>query len=192
MVKLLNWKLVENFAMGICIGHKKLADGTYVHTSPIVRIEACEEGLDIYTLSGTHYRCKTEEVDLDFLEQIKEKLLARNIVIEFLDNAKELAEQAKKELAEDVQKRIGENDLYIELIGIFVKNAFFKKNGELIPIECCTHIGMFQDSYLMIVPGIVDVRYFDKAFGIDFYHVSDGVNEIYIKYIGELPFEVSS
>lgn len=39
--------------------------------------------------------------------------------------------------------------------------------------------------------GVVDVRYFDKPSGVDFYHVSDGIDNIYFKHIGDSPLTIS-
>ena len=61
----------------------------------------------------------------------------------------------------------------------------------LIPLEPFCHVGTFQDSYLIRKAGIVDVRYFDKVAGVDFYHVSDGINNIYFRHVGDSQFCVT-
>ena len=191
MVLLLNWNVDEVMMYGNCIGHEKLADGMHIHTSPYVKIEVCEEGLSVVTFSGTHYLCRVKDINLNALEQTKEALAASGVDISFLDNVSEVVEKAKKEKAEEVSKLIGDNDLYLEFAGIAVVNAFFKSEGVLIPLEPFCHVGTFQDSYLIRKAGIVDVRYFDKVAGVDFYHVSDGINNIYFRHVGDSQFCVT-
>lgn len=191
MVNLSNWRYDGVMMWGMCQGHDRLADGTYIHTSQVVKFELCDEGLNAYTYSGTHYRCKTEEIMLDALENTKECLEREKVDTSFLNNAVELVKEAEKVKVAEVEKLLEENDLYIEFLGINVKYAYFKKDGVLIPLRCVCHSGMFQDSYLIREPGIVDVRYFDHIFSIEFYHVSDGINNIHFKYVGELPLSIS-
>lgn len=81
MVDLLNWSLYGIMAFGNCIGHEKLTDGLYIHTSSYVEIEVCEEGLAMVTFSGTHYLCKTKDINLNALEQTKEALTASGVDI---------------------------------------------------------------------------------------------------------------
>ena len=74
MVYLSNWKYNGIMLFGICQGHEKLVDGTYIHTSPVMKVELCEQGLDVHTYSGTHYRLQANEVAIEFLEETKNYL----------------------------------------------------------------------------------------------------------------------
>lgn len=191
MVNLSRWRYDGHMLWGMCQGHEKLADGTYIHTSPVTKIELCDEGLDVFTHSGTHYRCKTEEISLDFLKETKMCLEKKEVNTAFLDNAAELVKKIEEEKFAEVKKLLKENDLYLEFLGVNLNHAYFKKNGVLIPLTVACHVGMFQDSYLIREPGVVDVRYFDQMFGVDFYHVSDHINNFHFKHVGEYPFSVS-
>ena len=175
---------------GVCQGHNKLADGTYIHTSPVVKMELCEEGIDAHTYSGTHYKLQTQEVALEFLEETKHFLKLEEIDTSFLDDVAEQIETVQKQKEQEVDKLLEENDLYLEFVGTHMKYGYFKKDGELIALHCYCHVGMFDDSYLIRNMGVVDVRYFKKENGISFYHVSDGIHNIHFKYVGKVPFTI--
>lgn len=191
MVNLSNWRYDGVSLWGVCEGHPKFTDGTYVHTSPVKKFELNEEGLDAYTYSGTHFHCKTEEISLVTLENTKECLAVEKLDISFLDGAEEKVKNLNKEKTEEVDKLIKDNELYLEFTGTNMRYGFFKKNGVAIPLKCGCHVGTFQDSYLIREPGVVDVRYFDRWDGIDFYHISDGIENIYFKVSSEMPFNIS-
>lgn len=74
MVDLLNWRMDGVMLWGICVGHSKWKDGTFVHTSPYEKVEVCEDGLSVVTFSGTNYLCQVKNIDLNVLEQTKEAL----------------------------------------------------------------------------------------------------------------------
>lgn len=78
-----------------------------------------------------------------------------------------------------------DGELYLKMNGAYVQKAYWKKN-EMRTIEVRAHIGMFQDSYLVMDydKKEVDFRYFDELFGIRPYHYSDGLNGILIDNIG--------
>lgn len=191
MINLYDWWYDGVTLWGICQGHNRLSDGTYIHTSTVEKFELCEDGLVAYTYSGNCYHCKTEDIRLDILGNIKVCLEVMNIDVSFLDDAEKLVEESKSKKIVEVEKLLEENDMYIEFLGINVKYAYFKKDGVLIPLKCDCHVGTFQDSYLIREPGVVDVRYFDRMFGVDFYHVSDGINNIHFKYVGDLPLSIT-
>lgn len=86
MVILSKWRFDGITMWGKCKGHERFADGTYIHTSQVMKIELCDEGLDVYTYCGTHYRCKTEDVCLGTLENTKQCLELEKIDVSFLDN----------------------------------------------------------------------------------------------------------
>ena len=191
MVYLSNWKYNGIMLFGICQGHEKLADGTYIHTSPVMKVELCEQGLDVHTYSGTHYRLQANEVALEYLEETKKHLTLQKIDTSFLDGVSEQIERVQGQKEQEVEKLLEENDLYLEFVGTHMKYGYFKKNGVVITLHCGCHVGMFEDSYLIRNAGVVDVRYFKKDNGIDFYHVSDGIHNIYFKYTGKVPFSIS-
>lgn len=196
MVQLFEWSLEkygerEYAAWGTCIGHERLPDGTFIHTSVVRRIESDSEGLHFFTQSGTHYICKAEDVLLEKLEGTKKSLLQMEADVSVLDNAVSRIDIRKTEKEREVLELLSENELYIEFLGDAVRYAFFKKDGSLISLECNCHVGMFHDSYLLRQYGIVDVRFFDNIFGIQFYHVSDGLRNMYVRHIGNDPFDIS-
>ena len=86
MVNLSRWYYNGISLLGMCQGHPKFSDGTYIRTSQVTKIELCDEGLDVYTYCGAHFRCKTEDICLDILENTKECLKLEKVDISFLDN----------------------------------------------------------------------------------------------------------
>lgn len=195
MVRLYEWSIKkysegEYLAWGSCLGHERLSDGTYIHTSTIRKMELEGEGLNLFTKSGTHYICKTEDILPVELEVTKKSLMEMGMDSSFLDDAVELVERRRKKKEDEVSGLLAENELYLEFVGTMVRCAFFRKGGVLIPLECRCHVGMFQDSYLICKYGVVDVRYFDYPFRIEFYHISDGVGSIRIRHVGDEPFSV--
>lgn len=85
MVNLSRWYYNGISLWGMCQGHPKFSDGTYIYTSQVTKIEVCDDGLDFYTDSNIHYHCKTEDIMLDALENIKAYLEYDKIDTSFLD-----------------------------------------------------------------------------------------------------------
>ena len=192
MVDLYEWSFDGIMLWGYCCGHKRLGDGTYVHTSHVRKIELCGDGIDVYTRSGTHYHCKTEDVKLgDELHETKREIEGRDIDSSFLNNVlalkKKKLEEYKKELAEVLE----EQDLYIEFIGSYAKKAYFKQNGKVFLVRRGYLLDVFENSYLLSIPQILDVRYFLKGREISFCNISEGIKRIYIKYNGNIPFRIT-
>lgn len=115
----------------------------------------------------------------------KRLLLFFDVDVSFLNNALEVVENAKKEKAEEVSKILNKRDLYLEFVDVFVKDAFFKDKDKIVPLKCRCHISRYHNSYLIQSEGLVDVRYFPEPFGISFYHISDGINNIHFKHLGK-------
>lgn len=85
MYCLSSWCLDGVAVYGFCKGHKKYADGTYVHTSPIVSYSVCGDALQIHTLSGSCYTCKVEDVLLNEVEMTKEVLRIHGVDTNFIN-----------------------------------------------------------------------------------------------------------
>lgn len=85
MYCLSSWCLNGLVAFGFCKGHKKYADGTYIQTSPVVGYSANGAVLKIYTLSGSCYVCKVEDVLLSEVEMIKEVLCVNGVDASFIN-----------------------------------------------------------------------------------------------------------
>lgn len=195
MVKLYEWSIKKHckgkyLAWGNCLGHHNLMDGTYIHTSPIMEMKLDNESLHLFTKSGTHYECKIKDILLDELECTKQSLMEMNMDVAFLNGAVELVEDRRKKKEDEVSGLLSDNELYLEFLGMTVQYAFFKKDGVLMQLDCGCHVGMFQDSYLIKQYGLVDVRYFDRLSGIEFYHFSDGLKAIQLRHIGGEFFSV--
>ena len=199
MYKLNNWYFVdyghgEVVAQGVVEGHKRLEDGTTIHTSLVEMVLVKEDRLLMETYSGSHYELLFEAINPNCIEQTKQALA----LVKSPDKAKisdalfeqclkcwEIKEQQRKEIME---KELKPGELYVFTSGVHIQNAYFKKqNGGVASVEVSEHIGMFQDSVLLIVPGEVDFRFFPKGWNtvMEPYHWSDGLETVIIENIGK-------
>lgn len=199
---LLNWHLMllkeENavLAWGILEGgHKKLADGTYIHTSSIEesKIDYEKGVLDVITYSRSNYELLFEKIDLSYIEETIEalKFLFKD---EFREDFFEIVKKQKEKFDEDMKKKVlGElqnNELYLEMAGDSCVKALFKKDDKVEKIESFVHVGMFQDSVLIGKYDLVDFRYFPKGGSIEIYHWSDGLERVIIKNLSDSDLRV--
>lgn len=172
MVRLYNWNLSKNMLWGVCLGHQRLEDGLFIHTSRILDIKKEDDALNVYTHSGTHYYCRWEDINLEELENTKDGMQNFEIDSVFLDNVEDLVKAKNEKYEAELIEKLEENDFFMELIGYTTRKAYFKKGGKLFFLPALCHSGMFQDSYLFREYGVVDVRYWDYTNAIRFYHVS--------------------
>ena len=191
MVLLYNWHLHDDMLWGISLGHKRLPDGLFIHTSCIVEVKLLDGILNVYTHSGTHYYCKLEDINLSEVEETKDELRKLDMDISFLDNVEAFVKAANEKYELELTEELEDNDFFMELIGYTTRKAYFKKDGKLIYLPVLYHCGMSQDSYLFREFDVVDVRYWDYVNAIRFYHVSDGVERICIKCHTTKTFSVS-
>ncbi len=181
MVQIYNWHLFDDMLWGVCLGHDKLPDGLFIHTSRLMGVKTENNTLHVYTHSGTHYICNLEDINLEELENSKVELQKFKIDMSFFDNVETIVKIANEKYEAELMKKLKNNDFFIELIGYTSRKTYFKKDGELIYLPTGYHCGMFQDSYLFRKFDVVDVRYMDHTDAIQFYHVSDGVERVCIK-----------
>lgn len=191
-VKLEKWYLdfygMDVMAWGYCFGHPRLADGTFIHTSIIM-----EAGFDeksgvfcMRTMSGNQYELELGCIDIqpEMIGKTGECLEKLNIPTGCLDGAEVLVKEKEgKELAE-ADGLTEDGDLFLQVAGNNVVKAFFKHGGRLYPLRVQCHVGMFQDSVLLIEHGIVDYRYFPEPFGMRTYHMSDTIKRLAVGNIG--------
>lgn len=199
MYILKNWYLKECFdgeiyANGTVLGHHRLEDGEFIHTSKIENIYLCGDSeYVIETHSGSLYQLLTNEINAEMIEETKEKLgqleiLDGAIMKEKLDKVKEALEKKQKLVgaAENTAKdNMDEEGLYLIMEHMHVVKAILKKDTDFREMHASVHVGMFQNSVLITdcMEGEVDFRYFPNHM-MEPYHWSDGLNCVYIHNIG--------
>ncbi len=176
-------------AHGFVSGHSELKDGTHIDTSMIEKIEMdkINNRLLMYTHSKNEYELLFADIYLEEFKKIQGYLHQFNIPASSLSECKKLQEECKAELIAKADRILKNNELYLMIIGVFVRKAFFKNSdGKVREIPVRPHIGMFQNSYLVTdwEKHEVDFRYFDGIRSIRPYHWSDGLEAIQIENAG--------
>lgn len=195
MIKLNNWFINKRVggshyhAHGISTGHPKLSDGMDITTSAIENLKFDNDNNRIIML--THSQ---NEYELPLSQVLLENIKDTNIALESFglfaldaDKCRKLNEGVGKQLLEKVESVLRNNELYLQISGVFVQKAFFRNtDGAIREIGVSPHIGTFVDSYLVTDwnSGEVDFRYFDKLNAIEPYHWSDGLEALQIDNIG--------
>ncbi len=175
-------------AWGFVLGHPKLQDGIHIHTSVIDNLELDAENnrLLMYTHSKNVYELRFADMSFEDYENIKDCLQWFNVPALPLSECKKLHEKDEEELLAKMGSILQNNELYIQLVGVFVQSAFFKnKSGKIRRINADMHVGMHQDSYLVtdFQKREVDFRYWDGYNRITPYHWSDGLKAILIEVL---------
>lgn len=195
MIKLAKWTITkeqhkkENYflAWGNVTGHQRLVDGTYIHTSKIMKLEydASTTKLIMTTYSKNEYELLINEMDMERYEETVDNLKEFHVTIPSYDECNTIIQETEKEQMTHIEEILKDGELYLKVKGSYVSRAFWKKDM-VREIKVSAHIGMFQDSYLITdwEKGEVDFRYFDALFGIRPYHYSDGLNAILIENCG--------
>ena len=169
MYILLNWFLrnipkVGVVAAGNIINNLKFYSGQDIFTSKIERVSIDNENKQFIftTHSESNYIAKFEEINIELIKDIENNFELINIHNDYLD----ICKNAYKDKEERVKKYIFDilkpNELYIEMIGIVFKKAFFMTNKrEIKEIPITVHIGTFQDSVLItdFDNNTVDIRF---------------------------------
>lgn len=201
MYKLTNWyfmKYAEGvIAEGVVEGHRRLEDGTFIHTSLIEMVLVKEDRLLMETYSGSHYELLFEEIDPKMRERSLEALLQvkspdkAKITEELFDLCVKLWEEKEARQQKKLEEILQPGELYMFTSGVHVQSAYFKKqDGTVIPVGCGVHVGTFQDSVLLRALGEVDFRFFPMEWNtvMEPYHWSDGLDAVIIENVGN-PFQ---
>ncbi len=199
MIQLIEWYFSKHklkgtsemyyIAHGFVSGHPEIEDGIHIDTSMIEKIEMdkINNRLLMYTHSKNEYELLFADIYLEEFKKIQGYLHQFNIPALSLSECKKLQEECKAELIAKAGRILKNNELYLKIIGVFVRKAFFKNSdGKVREISVRPHIGMFQDSYSVTdwEKHEVDFRYFDDIRSIRPYHWSDGLEAIQIENAG--------
>lgn len=198
-MELKNWYLIKLgevvAASGDVYNNRRFPDGMGITTSRIVSLNVNLQGrcLEIITYSGSHYKavfaeisCETEELKLT-----RDSLQFLNIPSAFVDEAVVLAEKTWQDVAKVLDKELLDGDFYIELSAAAITSACFKYDGKVYKVHGYCHSGMFADSYLFRIAGIVDFRHYEFGYnGITAYHMSDTIKRLVVKNIHTSPLQI--
>lgn len=179
-------------AHGVVSGHPRLEDGIDITTSKVEHIkpDAENDKLIMHTYSGNEYELLLADIQIMRFEETSGFLLQFGISALDKEQCKHLAKQAQVRLQDKVSSVLNNNELYLQLMGVFVQKAFFKNHsGEVRELSIKCHSGMFQDSYLICGGKYceVDFRYFDRFMEIEPYCWSENVEAVRIENIGDTP-----
>lgn len=171
MYVLLNWFLrnipqIGIIAEGNVINNPKFYSGQNICTSKIERVAIDNENKQFIfiTHSGSSYIAKFEEINMKLIEDMKDSFNQLNVPNDYLDICENTYKTTKDRLNKYIGDILNPNELYIEIVGIVFKKAFFmtdKREIKEIPIK--VHIGTFQDSVLItdFDNNSIDIRFWD-------------------------------
>lgn len=196
MYILLNWVLRNSPQIGIIaegnvINNPKFYSGQNIFTSKIERVSIDNENKQFIftTHSGSNYIAKFEEINIELIKEIEYNFEFINIPNDYLAICKSAYKDKKERLKKYIIDILNPNELYIEMVGIVFKKAFFMTNKrEIKEIPITRHIGTFQDSVLItdFYEGTVDIRFWDINYNtIQPYRWSEGLEAIKIYNFGD-------
>lgn len=168
MTTLRNWYLLDGSAWGIVSGHRRLSDGTFIHTSLVMNVKVLDkETGDVEILThNTFYKANFKDAIFDKFGDDYKRMIEDYDELEkkFKDSYEFPKEILEKEGILIELSRNAEYN-YISCLA----NIEQKMYKELQP---SVHLGMFDDSVLLRIRDLpeFDCRYFPTSLGsIEFY-----------------------
>lgn len=194
-----NWSLICAGEYLILRGHvhksTTFVDGTYVHTSNVKSIIADEamKQFKICTKSGSEYLAAFSEISLNEqdLNITRSCLKFAGISADIVNACVFLSEQRKADMMDSLQEELNNGDLYLVLGLGGIEYVYFKYNDTMYSVFADIHAGMFKDSFLYIIPGILDFRHYEFTIGgFRTYHVSTTIKRLLVNNVGSRPLMV--
>lgn len=196
MYILLNWFLrnIPNkgiIAQGNVVNNPKFYSGQNIYTSKIERVSIDNENKQFIfiTNSGSNYIAKFEEINIELIKEIEHNFELVNIPSNYLAICKSAHKDKEDRLKKYILNILKPNELYIEMVGIVFKKAFFMTDKRYIKeIPITRHVGTFQDSVLItdFYEGVVDIRFWDINYNtIQPYRWNEGLEVIKIYNVGD-------
>lgn len=196
MLTLFQWDLIMRhetpMGVGIVSGHRKLMEGTDIHTSPICHVEKAENNLQMKTASGNIYHLQMKEwrPRIREAETLDPELLG--FPADFWAQCARVQEEASRAERADLQALTRPGTLFMRIVGTYILSAFWMGMYSRIrdtPIGI--HLGMFQDSYLIRSAheesaelDHVDLRLLPMQDRLEPYHVSEGIKSLQVRNEG--------
>lgn len=187
MPTLFQWNLTVRHGVplgtGIVSGHPKLAEGTDIHTSPILHAEEMGESLVLETASGSTYHLMLAEWSISPRKENSLSLEQLGISSDFWTRCAQCREEAFISEKADLRPIMKPGTLFMRIVGTHILSAFWSgADSQIRDTSIGIHLGMFQDSYL--VRGAfeetsalrsVDLRLFPMRNRLEPYHISQGI-----------------
>ena len=200
MTKLAKWhveEILENFVLG---GFTVKDDDRFLACSSIlismidtVEVDEPNKAFVFHTMSGSEYLCSFEDIRITqrFAEFSKDNLERLKVVSHFVDEAIKLAHEKESFLVTKLESELSNGDLYLELGAGGIISVHFKYLDGVHRISSRLHSGMFVDSYLYCLSGVVDFRHYAFCGGqVNTYHMSDSIKRLVVNNIGGKPVTI--
>lgn len=194
MTKLMKWhieEIMESFVVGGFVANdsEKFLAGSFILTSMIdtIKVDEPNKLFIIHTMSGSDYACLFEDIRISarFAEFSKDNLVRMNISRVVVDEAIKLAHEKESSLITKLESELLSGDLYLELGAGGIISIHFKYLDGVHRISSQVHSGMFVDSYLYCLSGVVDFRHYAFCGGqVNTYHMSDSIKRLVVNNIG--------
>lgn len=111
----------------------------------------------------------------------------------FVDEAIKLAHEKESSFVTWLEKEIFNGDLFIEIGAGGILNVYFKYTDKVHRISSQIHMGMFRESYLYRLSGVVDFRHYAFVGGsVNTYHMSDSIKRLVVNNIGSRPVTIDN
>lgn len=187
MPTLFQWNLTVRhgvpLGVGIVSGHPKLAEGTDIHTSPVLYAEEMDESLVLETASGSTYHLRLAEwiVSPGREDSLSPEQLG--LSPDFWMRCAQHREKAFISEKANLRPIMKPGALFMRIVGTHILSAFWSSaDSQIRDTSIGIHLGMFQDSYLVrgayeetLVPRSVDLRLFPMRNRLEPYHISQGI-----------------
>lgn len=200
MTKLLKWhveEIMESFVVGGFVANdsEKFLAGSFILTSMIdtIKVDEPNKLFIIHTMSGSDYLCLFEDIRISarFAEFSKDNLERMNVFSLVVDEAIKLAHEKESSLVARLEKELCSGDLYLELGAGGILSVHFKYLDGVHRISSRVHSGMFVDSYLYCLSGVVDFRHYAFCGGqVNTYHMSDSIKRLVVNNVGGKPVTI--
>lgn len=200
MTKLAKWhveEILENFVLG---GFTVKDDDRFLACSSIltsmidtVEVDEANKAFIFHTMSGSDYRCLFEDIRISarFAEFSKDNLERMNVSRAVVDEAIKLAHEKESSIVTKLESELLSGDLYLELGAGGIISVHFKYLDGVHRVSSRIHSGMFVDSYLYCISGVVDFRHYAFCGGtVSTYHMSDSIKRLVVSNIGSRPVTI--
>lgn len=200
MTKLTKWsieEIMESFVVGGVVANdsERFLACSSILTSMIDTVEVDEpnKAFIFHTMSGSEYLCSFEDIRITqrFAEFSKDNLERMNVSRAVVDEAIKLAHEKESFLVTKLESELSNGDLYLELGAGGIISVHFKYLDGVHRISSREHLGMFVDSYLYCLSGVVDFRHYAFCGGqVNTYHMSDSIKRLVVNNIGSRPVTI--
>lgn len=200
MTKLAKWhveEILESFVLGgfTVKDDDRFLAGSSILTSMIdtVEVDEANKAFIFHTMSGSEYLCSFEDIRISarFAEFSKDNLERMSISRAFVDEAIKLAHEKERIFVEWLEANVLDGDLFLEAGAGGIISVHFKYQGRVHRLSSQIHMGMFKDSYLYQLSGVVDFRHYEFCGGqVNTYHMSDSIKRLVVNNIGSRPVTI--